>query len=826
MGEGYVPTEQDYIDAQNHYNSSISGNENSNENNSSESSSSSSSSESNNESNQSSSSSSSEETNSSSSESSDFSPENSSSSNLPNGEQFSDTPTNIIRYLNVDGLRDLLRHERNHWNLKVNKNMDFYDKQHNWKYTGDVHNEAMYQRVEIRTYPDNGALEGYAGLNNDSGQFGIVHNLDKWDNAISTESLNTIVNRTQIGASAKILSKNGFGLDNSGQMSNSTSNRQASILFDPFDGRAYLYSNDDPSYINNESRKNKLPLRTVARIGDIPTNITDLINDQNFISDPDYHHTDNNFTNSNRFVVDNLDDRTFVYPEISKDSEGRYIENKRVGLNGDFTYGESDSINVENSFSDLQNDRHGDAVNSIGANKNYSGVYHQSGFLPGIFRSLEELEKVDLVGQKRQKMTHNDSPGTKRPFNYYLIDGVWKSEWFTPNNINESFKGEALNPNNLETESIDTQPTPYMELNQVSNFKTSDLYQWRYNRLTLKYYSSNTQIFIINGGSNYEIGDVLRWTFGENSFFFKVTAIDSEGAITEGFYDTRDSEIVFDESPSTNGVGVSFTNLSSSGKGAKLAISSRPVIENYASQIKNNLYAYVDVVPSVRSENDTMWSDTSVPSTYDGLVTVRSTAPGPAYSGVNAGRGGPLTQNVTRFYEHGGNPTAGVHLHLFHYVINTQNPTFVIKDGVKVYTGKWVDMGPLGVERPCDIKALLLSNPDTNCFNNYYKFSVDTLIDGLSNSPDSIITGNDNSTSQAFFHVSNHDPNENTRFTQKRINPDANQFEDVDITNKVLYINGATGVMFIYNTSYKNDNTYGYANRGVGWIPIAGAISR
>ena len=767
-----------------------------------------------------------ENTSSSETYSSEIDVSSSSSSSLPSGEQLSGSPTNIIRYLNVDGLRDLLRHERNHWNLKVNKNIDYYDKVHNWKYTGDIHNEAMYQRVEIRSYPDNGGKEGYAGLSNDSGQFGITHNLEKWDHALSESSLQTLVNRTQIGAGAKILGKTGYGLDNQGNITESTSNREASILFDPADGRAYLFSNDSPVYINNQSRKNKLPLRTVARVADIPTHITDLINDQNFISDPNYHHTDNNFTNSNRFVLDNLDDRTFVYPEISKDSEGNYIENKRVGLNGEFIYGESDSVNYENSFSDLQNDRHGDAVNSIGANKNYSGVYHQNGFLPGIFRSLEELEKVDLVGQKRPKLTHRDSPGAKRPYNYYLMDGLWKSEWFIPDSVNESFKNDSLNPLNLETQGIDLQPTPYKELNQETTFSNSDLYQWRYNRISLKYYSSNTQIFVLEGGTGYEVNDILRWSFGENVFFFKVTAVDSEGTITEGFYDTRDTEIVFDESPSTNGIGVTFTNLTGTGSGAKLSIASKPVIENFATQIKNNLYAYVDVVPSVRSENDSLWSDTSVPSTHDGLVTVRSTAPGPAYSGINAGRGGPLTQNVTRFYEHGGNPTAGVHLHLFHYVINTEEPTYVVRDGIKVYTGRWVDMGPLGVERPCDIKALLLSNPDTNCFNNYYKFSVDNLIDGLSSSPDSIITGNNNSLAQAFFHVDNHDPNQNTRFTQKRVNPDSMQFEDIDITDKVLYINGATGVMFIYNSSYKNDSTYGYANRGVGWTPIAGAISR
>ena len=749
---------------------------------------------------------------------------NSSGSFLPSGEQLSSSPTEILRYLDTNGLRSVLNQARLHWNLKVNKNMDYYEKQHDWKFTGDVLNEAFYQRMEIRTYPDNDANEGFAGINNDSGCFGIVHGLEKWDHALSDESLETTVNRTQIGAMAKIKDKFGSGLDDHGNIVEKTSNRQASMLFDPADGRAYLFTNDPPEYVNNQTRSDKLPLRTVARIGDIPTHVTDLVNDQNFISDPDYHHTDNNFTNSNRFIVDNLDDRTFVYPEVSKDSEGNYIENRRVGLNGGFIYGEADSTANENSFSDSNNDRHGDAVNSIGANKNYSGIYHESGYLPGIFRSLEELEKVDLIGQKRVSRIHQASPGVKRNSNYYLLDGIWASEWF--NKTSEPTRKESLNPANMEVDSEETEPTPLEGSNQGSEFKTSDLYQWRYNRVLLKYYSSDIEINILNGGTGYKVNDTLRWTFGEDVFFFKVTKVTNEGMIQEGHYDTRGQSFVFDQSPSTNGIGVNFTNLTGNGYGAKLSIAVKPVIENKPTQIKNNLYAFVDVVPSVRSENDTLWSDTSVPSTYDGLVTVRSTAPAPAYSGVNAGRGGPLTQNVTRFYEHGGNPTAGVHLHLFHYVINTQDPTWVIKDGIKVYTGRWVDMGPLGVERPCDIKALLMSNPDTNCFNNYYKFSVDNLIDGLSSSPDSVVTGNENAVTQAFFHVDSNDPEPNQRFTQKRINPNTMQFEDVDITDKVLFINGATGVMFIYNSAFKNDSNYGYAARGVGWTPVAGAISR
>lgn len=727
---------------------------------------------------------------------------NGTNSILPSGENLNSLPTEVLRYLDVNGLRSVLRQERLRWNLKVNKDMDYYDRSKNWKYTSDVHNEAYYQRMEIRSYPDNGCIEGYAGLNNDSGQFGLVHDVDKWDYSMSNESKETIVNRTQIGACAKIPGKTGYGVDNTGTVNESTINRQSSILFDPYDGRAYLLTNDSPLYVNNASRTDKIPLRAIARIGDIPTSITDLVNDQNFISDPTYHHTDNNFNNSNRYIVDNIDDRTFVYPEISKDSNGNYIPNIRFALDGSNKYGESDSNQSANTHYDRDNDRQDANVNSISANKNFSGVTHNSGYFPGIFRSLEELEKVDLVHQRRSLLNNEQTPGIKRKYNYYLLDGVWLTE--------DSYKQPNLVPSNMEDESNNAQPTP---VNRSSN-----LYQWRYNRVTLKYFSDNIRLNIVNGGRGYEVGDILRWSFVNDVLYYRVDQVSDSGKILDGSY-VLSSSLIFHQSPSTNGIGVAFVNTTGTGNGATISIDARPTVENYASQIKNNLYAYVDVVPSVRSDINSPWSDNVIPSTQEGLITVRSTAAAPAYSGINTGRGGPEASESCLFYEHGGNPTAGVHLHLFHYVIDTLNPTYVEVDGVKVYTGKWVDMGPMGVERPCDIKALLLSNPDTNCFNNYYKFSMDTLLD--EGSPDSDVTNNSNSVSHSYIHVDRIDPISNRRFTEKRINPTTGEVEDVDITDRVIYINAADNKMFIYNSSEKSSG--GSITNGIGWIQILGS---
>lgn len=759
---------------------------------------------------------------------------------LPSGEEISLTPEELLLYLNPDGIRQMMRQERLRWNLKPSKDVDYLDNTKLFKYTGELHNDGINQKMEIRTFPDNGAYEGYSWFHNDSGLFGFTHNLEKWDKSISKESINEIVNRCTIGSMAKIPGKKGYGLDDYDNMSTDTENRIAALIFDAYDGRAYYLSNDDPNYVNNETRsvEERIPERCVARIGDIPTRITQLKNDLDFISDPDYRHTDNNYNNSNRYILDNMDDRTFVYPEISKyKNGGDYIENYRVSLNGKFEYGESDGDQKFNSQQDLgvnpdlgdNGDRLGEEINSYNANKKYSGVNHESGYLPGIFRSLEELERVDLVDQLMTPLTHNNTPGPRRPINYYNFDGVWSPNWFDRHGYDDSYLSSSLNPNNMEISIDGTEPVPYSKLLQSEDevFNRGQLHQWRYNRITTKYYSKDIKISIVESGQQYKIGDILRWTFGDDVFLFTVTMVGANGQIQKGRYKSE-RERIFEQDPSTHGVGLPFTNMSGVGHGALLALSCRVTIEINATQIKNNLYAYVDVTPTVRSDNTSPWSDTKVPDIQDGKVYIRSTAAGPAYSGINSGRGGPQPKNTNAkaFYEHGGNATAGVHVHLFRYVIDTQNPRWEERDGIRVYLGKWVDQGPMGVERPCDIKALLFSNPDTNNFNNYYKFMLDTILDNMQRNPDRVVTNNKNATSHAYFHVAQVDPETDQKFTESSFDPETSQYVELDITNKVLYINAATGVMFIYNSTVKNDPSFGYGYRPIGWIPISGVLTR
>ena len=761
---------------------------------------------------------------------------------LPSGEELQATPEEILRYLNPDGVRQLLRQERLRWNLKANKDADYYDNERLFKYSSELHNEGLYQRMEVRTFPDNGANEGYAGINIDTGLFGIPHNLEIWDKSISEESLKSIVNRITIGAMAKIPEKTGCGLDDENLMVTNTDNRMASMIFDPYDGRIYALTNDDPSYVNNESRApdTRLPDRTVARIGDIPTRITQLKNDLDFVADPDYRHTDNNFTNSNRYILDNLDDRTFVYPEIARDRNGGdFIVNRRIGLNGEPSYDESDGYIKINTQPDLGKnpdlgdfgDRFGEEISNYNINKNFSGVTHTDGYLPGIFRSYEELARVDLVDQLMTPRTHAETPGAKRPNNYYIFDGKWSPNWFDRYQYNDSYLAQSLNPNNMELRLDGDEPVPFNKLDQVNEddaFHTGKLYQWRYNRVSLKYYSKDISISIVEAGQQYRVGDVLRWTFADDVFLYTVTKVGSNGQIQDGEY-RSERERVFEQDPATHGVGLPFSNMSGVGHGALLAVNSKVTIETTATQIKNNLYAYVDITPTVRSDNSSQWSDIEMTDPQDGKINIRSTAAGPAYSGINKGRGGPSPNpdtSVVTFHEHGGNATAGVHVHLFRYVINTQNPTWVIRDGIQVFTGRWVDQGPMGVERPCDIKALLFSNSDTNNFNNYYKFMCDSIIDNLNRNPDAVATNNANAVSQAYIHIDQHDPESDRKFTETRVDPNTNKVIEVDITDKVLYVNAATGVMFIYNTCHKNDPTFGYGLRAPGWIPFAGAVTK
>lgn len=701
-------------------------------------------------------------------------------------------PSRDVKYMNPDAVRQLLRQERLRWHLKVNKDVDYHDKTRDSRYASELINEGYIQRMEIRAFANTNTYAGYAGLTSDVGNAdnkGFVHGLEKWDRGVSDESKEINIHRTTIGASAIVPELSGYGLDDHDNISTTTSNRMSAVLFDPYDGRAYLFTNDEPYYINNASAAKIRPARTIARLADIPTRITQLDNDLSFISDPAYVHTENNFSNSNRFVVDNLDDRTFVYPEIAQNSDGDYINNLFTNPDGSHYYPRYNDTDPSN---------------------------YNDGYIPGIFTSIEQLESVDLIHQRRP--LRNDSyPDAKRDSNYYIHDGVWNTEWI---NSTASFKTNPLIPDDMETYQADAQPTPYQAIDtsiveEISkdghNITVNKLHQWRYNRVEISYPSENITVTVTSGGTGYAVGDILQWSYGNDIFSFEVTGIIGDGAINTGHYIVTDE--VFNEDPSTRTVEVSFVNTTGSGHDAKFTIDADAKIEVYTTQLKNNLYAYVNV-----GKNDKLL-DTGNPWIDD------------LHTGINKGRGcsspnDAFDTSEEHLKEHTGAEGAGLQVHLFRYVIDTKNPTFESIDGYPVFTGKWVDQGPLGIERPQDIKALLFANPDTNNFNNYYKFMTDLMIDKLNRNPDAVETANPNTFTIPLLHIDKRDPTETTRFTDKTIDPQTNEIIDVDVTHRVIYVNASTGVWFIYNTGVKADMEFGYASTPIGWIPIAGAVSK
>lgn len=802
-----------------------------------------------------------------------------------NGE-VSTTPNKIHRYLDADGLRQLLRNERIRWNLKPNKDSDYFGVTTNFRYSGAIYNEGDHELLEVRSFPDNGGNPGFAGMYIDGGERGMIHNDDAWDESVSRESRESITPRVSVGASSvhdqlgpiKEI-KRGYGLNEEGTaVERNSRNRTAKHIYDAYDGRIYILSNDEAAYVNNKTRdpSTRMPARTAARICDVPSDIDDLVNQNYTVSDWDYHHTTNDFNNSHRYILENLDDRTFVHPEIAKDRSGQYIQNRYMGLSGTSQYNEGEGTGAPNSQPDLTGeDRQGDSPNSYNANKAQvpDNPYNVSGYFPGIFRSLEELNKVDLVRQHRTILTHAETPGGRRRHNFYQFDGLWDYGYF--GSKPHSYDKPNVDPSDMENKYAD--PLPYRFVEHQGNYSTAKLYQWRYNRVNVYWHIDFIDIVIQDGGVDYKVGDLLRYSFLSKMMFYRVDSVGSTGEILSGHIvrpndpvDDPDPEhhldYVLDHDPSTNGVGVVFKNMTSGGRNARFVILATPVIDVTATQLKNNLYAYVDVVPTVSSDNNTEWSDTGSTTNDPNHIVSRSTAPGPAYSGINSGTGGPEPTPDNphpKLYEHGGNATAGPHIHLFKYVIDTTGNSYEIVDGVKVYTGKWVDQGPLGVERPCDIKALFLSNPDTNNFNNYYKFMLDLMIHRMNRESDVSRAGGPEGCAPLYIHSDERDPwqqpvdqpdlsgptqetysnfindgysvellgptpengiLDHQAFFDRRYDPATGKLKVVEITHRVLFINEATGVAFYYNPVDKLDPNYGYGVCKRGWHPVVGTV--
>ena len=144
------------------------------------------------------------------------------------------------------------------------------------------------------------------------------------------------------------------------------SRQVAALLFDPGKmkstdseelkndeiGRIYVISNDDPTYENNATSQHPKPARTIARICDIPTSVSDFLN------------------------VEGLVPVAIVDPKYVR-SQAAYTTDEKNKL-----------WNVLNSKVVIPKD-----LDEYG-----NPIYGQSNPNPYIFSSIENLQKVDLIG--------------------------------------------------------------------------------------------------------------------------------------------------------------------------------------------------------------------------------------------------------------------------------------------------------------------------------------------------------------------------------------------------------------------------------------------
>ena len=124
--------------------------------------------------------------------------------------------------------------------------------------------------------------------------------------------------------------------------SNPESRQVAALLFDPgvmkttdseeFEnneiGRIYVISNDDPVYENNATSQHPKPARTVARICDIPTSVSDFLNIEGLVPisivDPKYVRSKASYSESEKNKLWNVLNSKVVTP-MAKDEYGNPI---------------------------------------------------------------------------------------------------------------------------------------------------------------------------------------------------------------------------------------------------------------------------------------------------------------------------------------------------------------------------------------------------------------------------------------------------------------------------------------------------------------------
>lgn len=99
------------------------------------------------------------------------------------------------------------------------------------------------------------------------------------------------------------------------------------------------------------------------------------------------------------------------------------------------------------------------------------------------------------------------------------------------------------------------------------------------------------------------------------------------------------------------------------------------------------------------------------------------------------------------------------------------------------------------------------------------------MLRNIERNPDQVITNDNTTFSECYLTIAQNDPPFDKEFTMKYYDQTSGILVDKSVTNKILWINAASGVMFIKNQGPKNDPNYGYARNTVSWVPIAGVIS-
>ena len=203
----------------------------------------------------------------------------------------------------------------------------------------------VYLDESVPFYIDDKSNLGYAGIEFTASnpvmdtESRYPHDLDKW------EGLPSWYSEPSVGVPQHMAIYTIHNTPNYNE-SNPESRQVAALLLDPgvmkVDdseelendeiGRIYVISNDDPVYDNNATSKNPKPARTIARMCDIPTSVSDFLNIEGLVPvsivDPKYVRSQASYSESEKNRLWNTLNSKIVTP-LSKDQYGNSFYSER-----------------------------------------------------------------------------------------------------------------------------------------------------------------------------------------------------------------------------------------------------------------------------------------------------------------------------------------------------------------------------------------------------------------------------------------------------------------------------------------------------------------